>query len=78
VLTPSPTPPFGGASEPESPPAPVTDRWEAWDAFLEATPDTGFMQSSWWADFRVGHEIEHFAAILKDRNGVVGGALVMK
>ena len=78
LLASSPHPPPGGASEPVSPPDPATDRWQAWDAFLEATPDTGFMQSSWWADFRVGHEIEHFAAILKDGNGILGGALVMK
>src|SRR5438876_4336520 len=79
VLASSPHPPLvAKASESVSSLAPATDRWLAWDAFLEATPDTGFMQSSWWADFRVGHEIEHFAVILKDGNGILGGALVMK
>jgi len=61
-----------------SPPASATDRWKAWDGFLDATPESGFMQSSWWADFRIGQGYEHFGAILKDRNGIVGGALVLK
>src|SRR5262245_58407593 len=64
--------------EPVSPPPHVTDRWKAWDTFLEATPNTGFMQSSWWADFRATVGFEHFGAVLKDRNGVVGGAMVQK
>ena len=65
-------------TEPVSPPSPATDRWKAWDDFLEATPNTGFMQSSWWADFRATAGFEHFGAVLKDRNGVVGGAMVQK
>ena len=56
----------------------AADRWTAWDGFLEATPDTGFMQASWWADFRTTVGYEHFAAILKDRQAIVGGALVQK
>ena len=61
------------------PPRPrATDRWKAWDDFLEETPNTGFMQSSWWADFRATVGFEHFGAVLKDRNGVVGGAMVQK
>src|SRR5436309_4995019 len=59
-------------------PAPETDRWKAWDDFLEAAPDTGFMQSSWWADFRAATGYEHFAVILKGQNGIVGGAVVLK
>jgi lipid II:glycine glycyltransferase (peptidoglycan interpeptide bridge formation enzyme) len=64
-------------------PAPVApsaalDRWKAWDRFLEATPETGFMQSSWWAEFRVAAGFDHFAAILKHRNAILGGAVVMK
>ncbi|MEW6304931.1 MAG: peptidoglycan bridge formation glycyltransferase FemA/FemB family protein [Verrucomicrobiota bacterium] len=55
-----------------------SDRWRAWDAFVEATPETGFMQTSWWAGFRVDHGYEHFAAILKTSEGIVGGALVLK
>jgi len=65
-------------SEPVSTPPPAADRWKAWDGFLEATPDTGFMQSSWWADFRTTVGFEHFGAVLKDRNGIVGGAMVQK
>lgn len=59
-------------------PVPEADRWAAWDRFLEATPTTGFMQSSWWADFRVGAGYDHFGAILKSRNTIVGGAVVLK
>lgn len=61
-----------------SPPPPATDRWKAWDSFLEASPDSGFMQSSWWADFRATTGYQHFGVILKDRNGIIGGAVVMK
>ncbi|HSV34743.1 MAG TPA: peptidoglycan bridge formation glycyltransferase FemA/FemB family protein [Ramlibacter sp.] len=60
----------------------VTDeavaRWSAWDRFLAATPDTGFMQSSAWAQFRARGECEHFAVTLKDGDTIVGGALVGK
>src|SRR5436309_14367540 len=60
-----------------SPPS-ATDRWKAWDSFVEATPETGFMQSSWWADFRTTVGYGHFGAILKDKNGIVGGAVVQR
>ena len=62
----------------DSPPPSAANRWEMWDTFLEATPETGFMQSSWWADFRTTAGYEHFGAILKDSNAVVGGAMVQK
>ena len=55
-----------------------TDRWKAWDSFLEATPDTGFMQSSWWADFRGLAGYEHFGAVLRSGREIVGGALVQR
>jgi len=54
------------------------DRWKAWDDFLESKPDTGFMQSSWWADFRATVGYEHFGAVLKSGGAVVGGAMVQK
>ena len=54
------------------------ERWRAWDEFLEARPDTGFMQTSWWADFRTDAGYDHFAAILKHQGAILGGALVMK
>jgi lipid II:glycine glycyltransferase (peptidoglycan interpeptide bridge formation enzyme) len=54
------------------------DRWRAWDEFLEARPDTGFMQASWWADFRADAGYGHFASILKHQGAILGGALVMK
>jgi lipid II:glycine glycyltransferase (peptidoglycan interpeptide bridge formation enzyme) len=55
-----------------------SDRWKAWDTFLEARHETGFMQSSWWADFRATTGFEYFGVTLKDQGGVVGGALVTK
>jgi peptidoglycan pentaglycine glycine transferase (the first glycine) len=55
-----------------------TDRWKAWDSFLETTLDTGFMQSSWWANFRATVGLEYFGVILKDQDAIVGGALVTK
>jgi lipid II:glycine glycyltransferase (peptidoglycan interpeptide bridge formation enzyme) len=54
------------------------DRWKAWDRFVEATPDAGFMQSSPWARFRARVGFEHFAVTLKDGDTIVGGALVGK
>src|SRR5437879_13157456 len=62
----------------DSPPPSAANRWEMWDTLLEATPETGFMQSSWWADFRTTAGYEHFGDILKDSNAVVGGAMVQK
>jgi lipid II:glycine glycyltransferase (peptidoglycan interpeptide bridge formation enzyme) len=54
------------------------DRWEAWDRFLEATPASGFMQSSWWADFRRTVGFGHFAVTLKSAGEIVGGAMVQR
>jgi lipid II:glycine glycyltransferase (peptidoglycan interpeptide bridge formation enzyme) len=54
------------------------DRWNAWDRFVEVTPDAGFMQSSPWARFRAQVGFEHFAVTLKDGDTIVGGALVGK
>ena len=57
---------------------PATDKWVAWDRFLERTPDTGFMQSSWWAEFRATTGYRHFGALVRDGDAVVGGAVVMR
>ena len=54
------------------------ERWDQWDRFLETSPATGFMQSSWWADFRTQAGYEHFAVILRARKVIVGGALVLR
>ena len=56
----------------------ATDRWKAWDEFLEATPEAGFMQTSWWADLRSTAGYDHFAAILKNHGAILGGAVVLK
>jgi peptidoglycan pentaglycine glycine transferase (the first glycine) len=54
-------------------------RWSAWDRFIAGKPDTGFMQSSPWAQFRArAAGGEHFAVTLKDGDAIVGGALVGK
>jgi len=65
-------------SQPVAPPLSASDRWKAWDDFVEATPDTGFMQSSWWVEFRNCSEFENFGITLKDGNNIVGGAVVLK
>lgn len=52
-------------------------RWKAWNEFLEPQTTTGFMQSSWWAEFRVTRGWGHFGMVLRDGEAVVGGAVVM-
>ena len=60
-------------------PSPVApDRWQAWDRLLAATPETGFMQSSWWAEFRTTAGFEHFGVMLKNSGAILGGAVVLK
>jgi len=77
--TPSLQDPSAGAlAAPASPLAGATDRWQAWDHFLEATPAAGFMQASWWADFRANVGYDHFAVIARHRGAIIGGALVQK
>lgn len=54
------------------------DAWKEWDAFLERRPDTGFMQSSWWIDFRSTCGFHHFGATLRDENELAGGAVILR
>jgi peptidoglycan pentaglycine glycine transferase (the first glycine) len=61
-----------------APPPPQVDRWTEWDAFVERTPESGFMQTSWWADFRNTCGFENFGVTLKDAGNIVGGAVVLK
>ena len=56
----------------------TSNRWKAWDRFVEATPETGFMQSSWWVDFRYTCGFENFGITLTDGEDIVGGAVVLK
>ena len=58
--------------------ATAPDRWTAWNSFLERTPETGFMQSSYWADFRLAYGFEHFGVIVKSKGEILGGALVQR
>ena len=60
-----------------APPA-AEDRWSAWDRFVEATPESGFMQSSWWVEFRNYCGFENFGVVLRDEETIVGGAVVLK
>lgn len=52
--------------------------WASWDEFLEATPATGFMQTSWWSEFRVEAGFDHFGAVLRHQGEILGGAVVQK
>ncbi len=61
-----------------SPEPSPTNRWKAWDTFLEGTPETGFMQSSWWVDFRYTCGFENFGITLTDGDDIVGGAVALK
>ena len=61
-----------------SPQPSAEDRWSAWDRFLETTPDTGFMQSSWWVEFRNYCGFENFGITLRDGKEILGGAVVLK
>src|SRR5438445_6086564 len=65
-------------SAPVSPPPALSDNWKAWNEFVEATPDTGFMQSSWWVDFRNTCGFENFGITLKDAREIVAGAVVLR
>src|SRR4051812_28511752 len=60
------------------PAAPAVDAWTAWDRFLERSSETGFMQSSWWADFRATNGYRHFGATIRDRGEILGGAMVLR
>src|SRR5688572_25156420 len=59
-------------------PHPAPDRWAAWDHFVESTPATGFMQSSWWAELRAGAGFENVATIVRNGGDIVGGAVVQR
>jgi lipid II:glycine glycyltransferase (peptidoglycan interpeptide bridge formation enzyme) len=55
------------------------EQWKEWDAWAEQTPlDVGFMQASWWADFRATVGYQHFGALAYGRDGIAGGAVVQK
>jgi peptidoglycan pentaglycine glycine transferase (the first glycine) len=50
----------------------------AWDRFIASQPGTGFMQSSWWADFQAIRGWGHFGVVFQDGETIVGGAKVMR
>ena len=65
-------PPMAPARRSES------ERWQDWDRFVESAPDSGFMQSSWWAEFRAMCGYRCFGVTIRDQGAIVGGAMVMK
>jgi lipid II:glycine glycyltransferase (peptidoglycan interpeptide bridge formation enzyme) len=67
-----------GMAEPAVAPVPPADRWSAWDDFIERTPETGFMQTSWWMEFRSTCGYDNFGISLKDGAEILGGAVVQK
>ena len=54
------------------------DLWREWDAFVEPRPDTGFMQSSWWVDFRSTCGFENFGIVLRSGGEIIGGAVALR
>jgi len=54
------------------------EQWRAWDRFVETTTESGFMQSSWWVEFRNYCGFENFGITLRDGDTIVGGAVVLK
>src|SRR5258707_4133335 len=65
-------------SSPASPDSSLSDSWKAWDKFVEATPESGFMQSSWSVEFRNYCGFENFGITLTDGEEIAGGAVVLK
>lgn len=55
-----------------------SERWEEWDRFVEASPDCGFMQTSWWAEFRSMCGYRCFGVKIREQGAITGGAMVMK
>ena len=54
------------------------DLWREWDAFVEPKTDTGFMQSSWWVDFRSTCGFENFGIVLRSGGEIIGGAVALR
>jgi lipid II:glycine glycyltransferase (peptidoglycan interpeptide bridge formation enzyme) len=54
-------------------------KWKIWDEFLKSNVDIGFRQSSWYTTFKFAYDgSEHFGTVLRDRETIVGGAVVFK
>ena len=58
--------------------AQATTADQEWDAFLETQPQTGFTQSSWWANFLLARGWDHFGITVNDDQRIVGGARVLR
>ena len=55
---------------------PTAGGWDVWDRFLQTRPDTGFMQSSWWAQFRAAAGFRNFGVIIRRQGAIIGGGVV--
>ncbi|GEO18678.1 peptidoglycan bridge formation glycyltransferase FemA/FemB family protein [Microvirga aerophila] len=53
------------------------DKRATWDTFIETKTDTGFRQSSWYTALKVARGWEHFGTVLRDKDTIVGGAMVL-
>ena len=53
-------------------------REAAWDHFLASQPATGFLQSSWWADFLAARGWGYFGTVFYDGETIVGGARIIR
>ncbi len=50
----------------------------AWDGFIRlAGEQSGFMQTSWWADVLAEQDWGHFGAIFRDGSDILGGARIL-
>jgi lipid II:glycine glycyltransferase (peptidoglycan interpeptide bridge formation enzyme) len=54
-----------------------SERWKAWDGFVEARADPGFRQLSWYTSLKVAHGWEQFGTVVRDGDIIVGGAMVL-
>lgn len=70
--------PVASDQNPDSGKAAVSSA-DKWDQFLlNVHPETGFMQSSWWAQYMNQRGWAHFGAILRDGEEILGGARVLR
>lgn len=70
------TPPRSRFNTPLPNRPPTAGGWGVWDRFLQTRGDTGFMQSSWWAEFRAAAGFRNFGVVIRHHGAVIGGGVV--
>lgn len=70
------TPPRSRFATPPPVRSPVATGWVVWDRFLQTRQDTGFRQSSWWAEFGAATGIRNFGVVIRRQGIVIGGGVV--